>query len=62
MGEQGAESIHAYFNSLVARYRSVPDPVKRMECTMREHLLHIAPANVVVKPTIKKRKLTQVEE
>ena len=62
MGEQGAESIHAYFNGLVARYKSVPDPVKRMECTMREHFLHIAPANVSVKPNIKKRKLNQVEE
>ena len=51
MGEQGAESVHAYFNGLV------PDPVKRMECTMREHLLHIAPANVAAKPQLKKRKM-----
>ena len=55
MGEQGAESIHAYFNGLVARYRSVPNPVKQMECIMSEHLLHIAPANIVAKPTIKKK-------
>lgn len=50
------------FNGLVARYRSVPDPVKRMECTMREHFLHIAPANVVAKPIIKKRKLARQAE
>ena len=63
MGEQGAESIHAYFNGLGTRYKSVPDPVKRMECMMREHFLHIAPANVDARPVIKKRKLNhEVEE
>ena len=63
MGEQGAESVHAYFNGLVLRYKGVTDPVQRMECTMREHLLHIAPANVAAKPQLKKRKMNrQVEE
>ena len=60
MGEQGAESIHAYFNGLVARYKSVPDPLKRMECTMQEHFLHIAPANVACDQN--KGKLNQAEE
>lgn len=61
MGEQGAESIHAYFNTLHQSYRSIPDPVQRMEHTMREHFLHIAPANVAAKPAIKRRKLN-IEE
>ena len=61
-GEQGAESIHAYFNGLVTHYTSVSDPVKRMECMMLEHFLHTAPANIDAKPVTKKRKLNhQVE-
>ena len=56
MGEQGAESIHAYFNSLKRTYQGVPDRVKRLNQMMREHLLHIAPSNIAAKPAIKKRK------
>ena len=26
MGEQGAESIHAYFNNLARTYKGIPDP------------------------------------
>lgn len=58
MGEQGAESIHAYFNSLGKTYRGIPDRVKRLRHTMQEHLLHIAPANIAAKPVIKRRKLS----
>lgn len=57
MGEQGAESIHKYFNSLGTTYRGIPDPVKRLHHTMQEHLLHIAPVNIDAKPIIKRRKL-----
>ena len=60
MGEQGAESIHAYFNSLGRTYRGIPDPVQRPKQTMKEHLLHVAPANIAAKPTIKKRKKDSV--
>lgn len=59
MGEQGAESIHTYFNSLNRTYKSIPDPVARLKHTMREHLLHISPANVASKPAIKRRKLVE---
>ena len=59
MGEQGAESIHAYFNSLGRTYQSIPDPVKRLQHMMQEHLLHIAPANVDARPVVKKRKLNR---
>ena len=61
MGEQGAESIHAYFNTLHQSYRSIPDPLQRMEYTMREHFLHIALANVTAKPASKRRKLSREE-
>lgn len=56
MGEQGAESIHAYFNSLKRTYHGVPDPVNKLRLMMHEHLLHIAPANVAAKPIVKKQK------
>ena len=56
MGEQGAESIHAYFNSLKKTYAGIPDPVDRLRHTMKEHMLHISPANIDAKPPIKKRK------
>jgi hypothetical protein len=56
MGEQGAESIHAYFNSLKRTYQGVPDRVRRLDQMMREHLLHIAPSNIAAKPAIKRRK------
>lgn len=59
MGEQGAESIHAYFNSLKITYRSVADPVDHLKQMMVEHLLHIAPVNVDAKPPVKKRKISQ---
>ena len=56
MGEQGAESIHAYFNSLGRTYRGIPDRVQRMKQVMKEHFLHIAPANIDAKPAVKRRK------
>ena len=57
MGEQGAESIHTYFNGLKRTYNSIPDRVDRLRHTMREHLLHVSPVNVASRPAIKKRKI-----
>ena len=56
MGEQGAESIHAYFNQLKSNYRATADPVERLKQMMQAHLLHVAPSNVAAKPAPKKRK------
>ncbi len=41
MGEQGQESIHAYFNNLKASYRNIPDGVERLRCMMRTHFAHV---------------------
>ena len=41
MGEQGAESIHAYFNALSCTYKSMPEEVQKLRQVMVEHL-HIA--------------------
>lgn len=56
MGEQGAESIHAYFNMLGRTFQGVPDKVERLKMQMTEHLLHVAPANIAAKPVVKKKK------
>lgn len=58
MGEQGAESIHKYFNSLNRTYTGVTNPQKKLEYTVKEHFLKIAPANIDARPAIKKRKVS----
>ena len=57
MGEQGAESVHKYFNSLGRTYCGIPNSAERLKCMLREHQLHTAPANVAARPPIKKRKI-----
>ncbi len=63
MGEQGAESIHSFFNELRTKYNSILDRVKRLKCMMSTHghLLHIAPQNTTARPPIKRRKLSTPE-
>eukprot|EP00731_Ephydatia_muelleri_P022772 Em0015g355a len=56
LGEQGAESIHAKFNSLGRAYTAIPDRVERLKCIMKEHLVSIAPDMVAAIPPPKKRK------
>jgi len=56
MGEQGAESIHAYFNSLKSSYRGIPDPVQQLRQMMVAHFLHVTPANIVNPSRSGKRK------
>ena len=54
MGEQGAESIHARFNTLQRTYHSVPDPVQRLMLIVKEHLLIVAPQNAAAIPPPKR--------
>lgn len=46
LGEHGAESIHARFNSLRRAFIKIPDPVKRLHAIMKEHLLQVCPENL----------------
>ena len=63
LGEQGAESIHARFNSLGRTYASVPNGVEWLRNIMREHLISITPENVAARPPpAKRKKLVQQEE
>ena len=56
-GEQGAESIHAIFNSLNRTYSNIRNHADRLKGVMREHYLQIAPSNVAKTPAVKKRKI-----
>ena len=48
LGEQGAEFIHARFNTLQRTYDSVPDNIQLLLLIVKEHLLSVAPQNVVL--------------
>ena len=39
LGEQGAESIHARFNSLRRNFANMPNPVQRLKSILNEHCL-----------------------
>lgn len=57
MGEQGAESIHANFNSIERSFACmIHNRVERLQSVVREHHLRVSPANVVMQPPVKKRK------
>ena len=44
MGEKGAEYIHSLFNSLAVTctYKTIPDPIDRLKCIMKEHYLKVS--------------------
>ena len=56
LGEQGAESIHASFNSIERSYLGIPNKVDRLLRVVQEHHLRIEPDNLSLAPPAKKRK------
>ena len=56
MGEQGAESIHHWFNEQKATFHAMHDNVERVKATMNAHFVRIAPTNVALKPPVAKRR------
>ena len=59
MGEQGAESIHASFNSIERSFACmIHNRVERLMAVVREHHLRVSPTNVAMLPAVKKRKKT----
>lgn len=54
MGEQGAESIHRWFNAQKRTFSSVADEVQQLHCIMKEHFIHVAPTNIALEPPVKK--------
>ena len=55
LGEQGAESIHARFNSLRRSYVTIPNRVNRLEAILKEHFNQIIPQNLEIIPEITRR-------
>ncbi|KAL5479256.1 hypothetical protein EMCRGX_G022753 [Ephydatia muelleri] len=54
LGEQGAESIHAKFNTLLSQYNTMHDKVKKLLCIVKQHFLTLSTAPHITPP--KKRK------
>ena len=61
-GEQGAESIHAYFNQLRSTYNSIPQHLLRLKRMMFVQHLKVAPDNTIAQPPIVKKKLSTTSE
>ena len=55
MGEQGAESIHAKFNSLKRTYSGIRNPIARLSI-MQDHYLSISPHMSAAVPTPEERR------
>ena len=62
LGEHGAESIHARFNSIRRVHAKITNPVKRLYSIMNEHLLQVCPDNLVKFPVKEKRKFKKPRE
>ena len=56
LNEQGAESIHARFNTLQRTYGSMQNKVERLKCTVKEHFRQICPDNLSRIPPTKRCK------
>ena len=60
MGEQGAESIHAEFNSIEVRHRNLRhNRVERLRRVVSEHLVKSAPRHTAIELPSKRRKLAE---
>ena len=62
LGEQGAESIHARFNSIRRNYSNMANRVKQLEFVMRDHFNQVCPDNIVRKPLPAKRKKKNTDD
>ena len=62
MGEQGAEALHANFNTCERAYNNMRDRVERLKVVLRNHHMQIMPSNVALEPPpLKKRKKKDTE-
>ena len=60
-GEQGAESIHPEFNNLRSTYASVRPESARLKAMLEHHQLKVKPVTKSLTPSVKKRKLQDIE-
>ena len=57
-GEQGAESIHARFNSMQRTYASVRNATERLKAIVKEHNMSVLLYVAENRPEVKKRNTT----
>ena len=62
LGEQGAESIHARFNSIRKNFSNMPNKVVRLQAILNEHLTEVCPELIVKCPAPKKRNFKKSRE
>ena len=56
MGEQGAESLHAQFNTTERAYcNNMKDRVQRLIVVLQAHRLQLMPANASQEPSLLKK-------
>jgi hypothetical protein len=55
MGEQGAESIHARFNTLQRTYSNIKNRTERLKYILKEHHLQVSPYTVEQRPQKRKK-------
>ena len=63
MGEQGAESLHANFNSTERSYTNMKDRVERLKVVLQNHHMQIMPHNASLEPPplkLRKKKETTI--
>lgn len=56
LGEQGAESVHARFNTIRRNFVNMRNRAQRLEAIVREHHTQICPDNIIRQPKVKRRK------
>uniref|UniRef100_A0A1X7T6T4 Uncharacterized protein n=1 Tax=Amphimedon queenslandica TaxID=400682 RepID=A0A1X7T6T4_AMPQE len=57
MGEQGAEALHANFNTCERVYNNMRDQVERLKVVLQNHHMQVLPSTASLEPPpIKKRK------
>lgn len=59
MGEQGAESLHASFNTTEKAYDNMKDRVQRLKVVLQNHHLRIQPKNTALEPPQLKKRPTK---
>ena len=59
MGEQGAESLHAQFNSMERAYNNMRDRVERLKVLLKNHLLQVKPLTQSLVPLPREKRKRQ---
>ena len=59
MGEQGAESLHANFNTTERAYSNMKHKVDRLSMVLQNHHQQVLPINTSLQPPLLKKRKTE---